>query len=404
MQPARDLLAAATRIQPDTVALRRRLHRRPEIGLTLPQTQQTVLDALAGLPLRVSRGRGVTSVTGVLEGEPARADGAAPRRHGRAADAGGPGLDFASEVARRDARLRARHPRGHAGRRGPAASAADAASCPARWSSCSSRGRRARGGAGVDAGGGRAGRQAGFAESYSAYALHITTHYESGVVAVTPRARTMAAAGHPAHHRDPAAAGTPRTRPGARPDPGGLRDRAGHPDDGHPARSASSTRPSSPIAKIVAGTTDNVIPETAEMAGTMRTCSGGHGGSRTALHRLVPAGSPPRTAPRVELDISAGLPGDGQRRRRRRPGCRHLTVGCSARTGPAGAGPGDGRRGLVVRAASGAGGDGLPRRPAARIEPGEAPANHSNKVVFDEDAMAVGVATHVAVALAALAG
>jgi hippurate hydrolase len=38
------------------------------------------------------------------------------------------------------------------------------------------------------------------------------------------------------------------------------------------------------------------------------------------------------------------------------------------------------------------------------IEPGEAPANHSNKVVFDEDAMAVGVATHVAVALAALAG
>jgi metal-dependent amidase/aminoacylase/carboxypeptidase family protein len=36
------------------------------------------------------------------------------------------------------------------------------------------------------------------------------------------------------------------------------------------------------------------------------------------------------------------------------------------------------------------------------IEPEDAPANHSNKVVFDEDAMAVGVATHVAVALAAL--
>jgi hippurate hydrolase len=37
-------------------------------------------------------------------------------------------------------------------------------------------------------------------------------------------------------------------------------------------------------------------------------------------------------------------------------------------------------------------------------DPADAPANHSNQVVFDEDAMAVGVATHVAVALAALTG
>ena len=57
MQPARDLLAAATGIQPDTVALRRRLHRRPEVGLTLPETQRTVLDAIAGLPLRITEGR-----------------------------------------------------------------------------------------------------------------------------------------------------------------------------------------------------------------------------------------------------------------------------------------------------------------------------------------------------------
>ena len=38
MHAARDLLAAAVSLQPDTVALRRRLHRRPEIGLMLPQT------------------------------------------------------------------------------------------------------------------------------------------------------------------------------------------------------------------------------------------------------------------------------------------------------------------------------------------------------------------------------
>ena len=37
-------------------------------------------------------------------------------------------------------------------------------------------------------------------------------------------------------------------------------------------------------------------------------------------------------------------------------------------------------------------------------DPDTAPPNHSNRVVFDEDAMAVGVATHVATALAALGG
>src|SRR6266566_2689172 len=68
MDLAADLMAAATRIQPDTVALRRTLHRRPEVGLMLPQTQRTVLDALAGLPLAVSRGEALSSVTGVLSG------------------------------------------------------------------------------------------------------------------------------------------------------------------------------------------------------------------------------------------------------------------------------------------------------------------------------------------------
>src|SRR5215203_3662879 len=68
MNPARELLAAAVDLQPDIVALRRRLHRRPEVGLTLPETQRTVLDALAGLPLRITEGRTVSSVTGVLDG------------------------------------------------------------------------------------------------------------------------------------------------------------------------------------------------------------------------------------------------------------------------------------------------------------------------------------------------
>lgn len=44
------------------------LHRHPEIGLHLPRTQRAVLDALAGLPVEVTTGRDLTSVTAVLRG------------------------------------------------------------------------------------------------------------------------------------------------------------------------------------------------------------------------------------------------------------------------------------------------------------------------------------------------
>ncbi len=42
-----DLLAAARADADRTVDLRRRLHRRPEVGLHLPETQAMVLEALA---------------------------------------------------------------------------------------------------------------------------------------------------------------------------------------------------------------------------------------------------------------------------------------------------------------------------------------------------------------------
>jgi amidohydrolase len=50
------------------VQLRRDLHTHPEIGLDLPRTQEKVLAALDGLPLEVSLGQRLTSVTGVLRG------------------------------------------------------------------------------------------------------------------------------------------------------------------------------------------------------------------------------------------------------------------------------------------------------------------------------------------------
>ncbi|MCC9308831.1 M20 family metallopeptidase [Kitasatospora sp. RB6PN24] len=63
-----DLRESAAALQPDLVALRRDLHAVPELGLRLPRTQRLVLAALDGLPLEVTRGRGLDSVTAVLRG------------------------------------------------------------------------------------------------------------------------------------------------------------------------------------------------------------------------------------------------------------------------------------------------------------------------------------------------
>ncbi len=62
------LLDEARGLLDDTVALRRRIHRHPEIGLTLPRTQQTVLEALDGLGLKTRTGQKTTSVVATLEG------------------------------------------------------------------------------------------------------------------------------------------------------------------------------------------------------------------------------------------------------------------------------------------------------------------------------------------------
>jgi amidohydrolase len=58
----------AADLRDDLAALRRELHQIPEIGLDLPRTQQTVLAALDGLPLSISTGTGLSSVTAVLRG------------------------------------------------------------------------------------------------------------------------------------------------------------------------------------------------------------------------------------------------------------------------------------------------------------------------------------------------
>jgi hippurate hydrolase len=71
-----DALTVSRRIGPELVDLRRRLHRIPELGLYLPDTQAAVLEALAGLDLEVTTGEGLSSVVAVLRG---RAPVAGPR-------------------------------------------------------------------------------------------------------------------------------------------------------------------------------------------------------------------------------------------------------------------------------------------------------------------------------------
>ena len=58
----------ATTIGGELAGLRRQIHQDPEIGLDLPRTQAKVLAALDGLPLEVTQGRVLSSVTGVLRG------------------------------------------------------------------------------------------------------------------------------------------------------------------------------------------------------------------------------------------------------------------------------------------------------------------------------------------------
>lgn len=58
----------ALRLSDDLIALRRDLHRHPEIGLRLPRTQRTVLEALRGLPIELHEGQCLDSVVGVIRG------------------------------------------------------------------------------------------------------------------------------------------------------------------------------------------------------------------------------------------------------------------------------------------------------------------------------------------------
>jgi hippurate hydrolase len=63
-----ELLAQAKDLLDDAIQLRRRIHRQPELGLSLPKTQAAVLEAIDGLGLDVTTGKSTTSVVATLKG------------------------------------------------------------------------------------------------------------------------------------------------------------------------------------------------------------------------------------------------------------------------------------------------------------------------------------------------
>ncbi|MDI2127653.1 M20 metallopeptidase family protein [Yinghuangia seranimata] len=62
------VLEDARALHDDLVRMRHDLHARPELGLELPYTQERVLAGLDGLPLEVTTGQALSSVTAVLRG------------------------------------------------------------------------------------------------------------------------------------------------------------------------------------------------------------------------------------------------------------------------------------------------------------------------------------------------
>ena len=63
------LLEEARALQSRTVALRREIHRHPELGLDLPRTRETVLDSLAGLDLDLALSKETSGIVATLRGE-----------------------------------------------------------------------------------------------------------------------------------------------------------------------------------------------------------------------------------------------------------------------------------------------------------------------------------------------
>jgi len=395
-----DFLDAARTIQDDVVAIRRRIHRQPEIGLDLPKTQAVIVEELGKLGLEGQPGSALSSVVAVIEGgRPGptvllRADMDALPLHEDT------GLDFSSEIDG------AMHACGHdthvAMLLGAARLLKDRrADLPGKVILMFQPGEEGFGGAKTMIEEGLL-EAAGPTLPTGALAVHIGTRYPTGEVHLRP---------------GPQMAATDVIRIT-------VRGRGGHASAPHLALDpiavaaeivlalqAMVTRRIDvfdpavvTIAQITAGTTNNIIPETCFLFGTIRTVSEGTRAEVRAGVRRVAEGIAAAHGATVEVDLEVGYPvtiNDPTFTAFVMDTARSLIGAEKVAELPA---PIMGAEDFsyVLQKVPGAMAF-VGARPDGQ-DPATAPQNHSNLVVFDEPAMAVGVALYAAVAIRHLSG
>jgi hippurate hydrolase len=394
MDPLAALLDEARKELPDAVRLRRRIHRNPELGLVLPDTQRAVLEALEGLGLEVATGGATSAVVATLRGvRPGptlllRADmDALPMSEES-------GLEYASQHAGR------MHACGHDAH---VAMLAGAAKLLAR--------RRAELAGTVKLlfqpgeegfAGARVLIEEGLLEREprvdAAFAIHVDSTLPLGRIALRPG--PILAAGD-VLSIDVSGRGGHASMPHLAADPIPVACEIVSALQSFVTRRINAFDPVViTVSRIQAGTTSNVIPASASLLGTIRSVSEA---TRTAAHegvRRIAAGVAAAHGLEAKVHIIPGYP---------------VTVNDAGFAGFASGVAGDllGAGGVIEMPAPVMGAEDfsyvLARVPGALVFLGARPAGdevaplHSNRMVLDEDAMAAGIALHTAVSMRWLA-
>ncbi|MFN3216341.1 MAG: M20 family metallopeptidase [Acidimicrobiales bacterium] len=389
---AAELHAAARAHDDAVVELRRAIHADPELGLTLPRTQQRVLDALDGLGLDISLGETTTSIVADLDtGRPG------PRVLLRA-DMDALPMHEDTDEPFRSANDGAAHACGHDAHTAMLVGAARILSEHRGELRGSVRFMFQPGEEGFH--GARYMIDEGVLDGVDrAFAIHITPNIPAGMLATRP-GPLMASAdtfrvdvvGRGGHASSPHFCTDPI--PAACSIVGGLQTMI--------TRDLDVNRPGLlTVARIEAGTTTNVIPETATIEGTVRALDEA---SRSTIHdgiHRVATGIAAAHSCTCSVDIDRGYPVTVNH-----PGQSALTAAVARQV--------LGDRGYVDIPTPVMGAEDfsyvLAGVPGAMAFLGVCPADvddsltaapiHSNRMRLNEDAMAAGVAMHAAMAMA----
>ena len=387
MRDLAPLLAAARKLQPEVVALRRAIHQEPELGLENPATRAKLLAQLEGLPLEIALHRKSSGVVATLRG-------ARPgRRILLRADTDALPMPEDNDLAFRSRHKGAMHACGHDSHTAMLAGAARLL-CAQRDAIAGEivfmfqPGEEGFAGAQVML-------DEGMPQADAAFAIHITPLIPSGMIGT--RSGALLASADFFHL-------TFKGKGGHGSMPHDCRDPIPAAGEFTGAIQTFVTREipvSDPVVitvtRIAGGTTTNVIPETVELQGTIRALSER---SRAKAHEglaRVARGIAAAHGVEALVDLQRGYPvtvneaGFEQFSQRV---ARELL----------------GERGVLEFDAPVMGAEDfsfvLQRSPGAMVFLGlrpqggaEAAPCHSNRMLIDEDGMAYGVALHAAVAL-----